>query len=508
MLMKFCIVLLILLLAQATSATEDELPRVIDDIKVRIDNVKQQLSHSPDVITKTGESQRRLNGLNPYTKILGFYQFEGYLDSNEKLTCDTSNSKPALATGVAYGCVDYEALSSMGISSYGLTCEQTSPGSITLGASFYKGAGCTGGVATVNGLSSSMFDQKFECGDILAMTYACEGPILPASKYDGYRVTTFLDNSYCMGQVFSYYNHYKVDTTCLNGNIVQDGTTITKTSCYSSSSMGIDMSISSGCISKMSSTTNREFLKWDMRQTLIGIDLSTWSGDKNAKNIIAFVTTLSEIYGIDYNSFVNIEVTTAPDSASSGIAADVDQITPRRLGSSGVSIDYTIMVQPGFGNSYTKDNIFSEIETKHKAKVSKDCTGEGCFTSILSTVAADVSVSDLSGVTPGAFDVTSEPIVTNGIPGGGNPNPNPNPSGTASDSSSGGGGVGIAVGVTFGVGIIISIGYYKCVYQPKQEAARAAAQSNAPPHGTETANPVQTASAISPTSFPPARQVI
>jgi len=487
MLVKFCIVLPILLLIQAVAGTEHEISQVRDEIEMQLNIVKQQLSPSPDVITTRGD-QRRLMTPNMYSKISGFYQYEAYYDSNNKQTCSTENSEPKVAAGVAYGCVEYPAMASYGVASYGMTCDEPSAGSLTLGAKLFKGAGCTGGEATISGLSPSTLDVNFECDSSTgSIYYSCQGPILPASEYTGYRTTTFLDSCICMGQVFSYANFYIDSVVCDDGYVkTSGGTNLSKASCTCVNGM----STSTGCITKSSTPTKREFLKWDMKQVLNGIDLSTWNSRSfRNKNVVAVITSLAEIYGIDYNSFTSIIVTAGSTSTS----------TDRRLASGSVNIDYTIMVQPGFGNSYTKDNVYSEIETKHKAKVSSGCTTTGCFAPVLDRVATGMSVTDLNGVTAGTFNGASAPVATNGIEGDGD-----DVTPTSKKSTDSGIGAGGIVAILLALCVVGAAAYYKLVILPKQEASLMAAnpaRDEAPPAPAApaapavptTVNPMQTA---------------
>ena len=132
-------------------------------------------------------------------------------------TCSQSGAAPLTASGVAFGCVNMPQMASLGVGAYGLTCTQTKQGGIKLGAQFYKNADCTGGTTSIQGYSASFLDINMSCASPLALSYSCEGPILPAAKYEGWRAVTYMDSDVCMGQVFSYANVYLDNVICDNG---------------------------------------------------------------------------------------------------------------------------------------------------------------------------------------------------------------------------------------------------------------------------------------------------
>lgn len=493
MFVQLCILLPIMLLVQAAAATEvdtaDFSQKATDHVNMHIDHVKQLL------LNPITEGHRKLPSGFRYDKILGYYQLEMYFSGNQG-TCDKGGEAvPKVAAGVAFGCVDFSSNGVAGIGAYGLTCQKTDEG-IKIGAQFYKSSDCTGGTTTMSGMSASPFDlPEMKCTASIPMSYDCAGPILPASLFNGYRTVTYLESDVCMGPVYTYANVYGNDYVCANGE-VKRGSSIWKNSCISVNVLpSWPMSMSTGCISKMGSITTRSFLKWDMTQTLVGINSVNWSG--SSKNTIALLTTLAQIYGIDYNTFTDIKVnaiSSSDASAEVGVGGASDS----------VEVVYTIMIQPGFGNSYTKDNVYANIKAIHESKVSSDCTTNGCFKSILSAVATDMDVSDLSGVTSGTFGGASSPVTTNGQDqpgGGGQPPGQPSGQPPGPKDSAGGGVAGIVVGIVLALVIIGAAGYYKFVYLPKQQAAMAAAtitlkddaQTPSPRTAPSTVNPLQTA---------------
>jgi hypothetical protein len=362
----------------------------------------------------------------------------------------------------------------------------------------YTGPNCTGN--EINTGMGGNYGKSFgACRN--GVKYSCasaNGP--PASRYDGYRVTTYFNTDMCMGQPMSYTDYYNGYNSknffCKDGKVSYKSGTTTRTqtavTCISSTSAitTFKTSVAKGCISAMKSTSERTYIKFNLAQIIKGLSSSVWNKTSNkSKNYIALATALARILSLDYNAIEDLKVT--PKVTSSAPSSGLQAVTPE------VEVTYTIKVQPGFGNDYTEDNVYSSLKSKIADATKATCTGSNCFLPALKSVAPS-SIS--SGVTSTSYDpsATTPPSVVKQVP----TSSSPPASESTTKKSSGAAVAGAVVGSLVFVGAIGGFFYYTRVYKPKQ-LAQAAANMPPAPQVPGASNPVHASPGAANFASPP-----
>lgn len=213
----------------------------------------------------------------------------------------------------------------------------------------------------------------------------------------------------------------------------------------------------------MPTTNTRTFTVFKMLQKIRGVSASVWNGSNKSKNYIALATTLARVLSLDYSDISDLKVT---PKATSRARLLLLQATPE------VEVTYELKVQPGFGNSYTDANIYSDLKSKMASSTKSTCTGDNCF---LSTLKKEAPSSISSGVNEVSYEASTPPQTVRQTPSGIESAPAAAPTSTPTSKSSAGVIAGAVVGALVAVGGIF---YYARVYKPKL-AKDAAAEAGA-----------------------------
>ena len=296
------------------------------------------------------------------------------------------------------------------------------------------------------------------CGEATDyLTFVCAADYVPASLSTGLRYTTFMNTDTCLGQPLSYtdtYNYGPTSYLCEDGNVesfsssTNDTAVVQAVSCGSTPPVNnVTLSMGCGCITAMKSLTQRTFLAWDTTQNIAGLTVAALD---IPNNVIALVTALVQVYGVDYSVIDAVKVV-------NGSASD----TKLQTESSSIDVQFSIMGQPGFGNAYNITDMYADIVAVHEAAIAADCAtaATGCLLTIYQALATALGVpseSIASGL--GIASSTPPTVVVNPN----YPAPDTSSNAAAADEDSNGLGGGAIVGIIFGVAAAVAIGYYVC----------------------------------------------
>ena len=418
---------------------------------------------------------------------------------------DATSTVPVVGMGMAMPCYNLNAearaaakAAGIVLGSVSMRCSQSSETAVKLKVTIYSGDSCDGSVVTLPAGASPMPDIEMGCGATvdpestnvpIPMNMQCiDSPIPPPPKYDGIRMAMYPLNNTCMGYIMGYGDAYNVPNNygfdCENGvvnAVTYDPTSTFKfknIACTAGTNNPFDSSDSSssgsssiGCVTASNvNPAQRTFVSFTMTQIFYGITYNTFMNPANeAKNIMTFIQTLSQIYQIDLSAFKNFVVTAvAPSTNANANVAELAAATP-----AGISVSYEISVEPGNGNDLTDQDAYDLILKRHEDGISTSCTGTDCFNTLLPTKATANGVTDLNTVTASStFNGATPPQKGNGYP----PATKSTPATTEESNNTGAivGGV-IAALVVAGIAFYQYNYYYK-VYLPSvgKEAADAA----------------------------------
>ncbi len=496
---------------QAIDAQKEIMKKVMNHFG--IDGSTALLEAAPRSLRHT---ERKLGGAF-YTSITSYYQGQMFLDSNNQATCSTTGT-PIVGIGVGMGCYSFPNSLPPGVTppsgmpqSVQMTCAQGDAGSITMAAVMWSGSNCDGSVINIpNAGFNQVMPACSQSNGYMWQTCAGTSTTGPASLYNGYRTTTYLNSDVCMGSPYSYYDFYNSASqtyTCDAGNIYEQTpglsqkTVVLPVTCTATSSipdptdpsLSFPMSIGSGCISASSSVSVRTYQQWQMTQTINGVSADTWKS--SPANTISAVAAFADLYGINYE-FI---------SAISFVPA----------GSNAANIVYTVRVQPGYGNDYTTQNVYNSLVTIAQNAVNTNtcdpvisttnpnpnpCLANLIMNRGVANGASSAIQSSLSLPAGGGFLGATQPqIVTTGQPsagGGGTGGGGTGGGDTSSNGATGGGSnAGAIVGALFAVAIVCgAIYYYQYVYL--KAATDAAAKSTFDADSVK--NPVSIGATVAP----------
>jgi len=263
----------------------------------------------------------------------------------------------------------------------------------------------------------------------------------------------------CLGQPLSYvdtYDYGPMSYLCEDGkvescsSITNDTAVVQAVSCGSTPPVNnVTLSKGCGCITAMQSLTQRTFLAWDTTQNIAGL---TAAALDIPNNVIALVTALAQVYGVDYSVIDAVKVVNASASKLNSESTSID-------------VQFSIMGQPGFGNAYNITNMYADIVAVHEAAIAADCAtaASGCLLTIYQALAATLGVpSESTAAGLGAVSSTPPTEVVNPN----YPAPDTSSNAAAADEDSNGLGGGAIVGIIFGVAAAVAVGYY--VYKQKK----------------------------------------
>jgi hypothetical protein len=309
---------------ESAAELQQNAQRMIDERNEAVINIIAD--HLPE-LNREEVHKRRL--FSHYTKYLGYYQFSTFLVDG-KPSC-AAGGAPLTASGIGYGCISLAPHTGSCTEnlpcSFGNSCSESSDG-VKIRGKLYMGKDCTG--AVYSGPGAEQMEAAF---DKLSAFPACENGVkytcaafggLPASLYNGYRVTTYWDTKTCMGNPISYTNYYDSASesfTCEDGQIwSKKGDTTTKKmqNTCTDSPLSTDSSMSYGCVTAMPSLGTREFTMFDMEFNLVGGEpmapkgtrrqlqtnnkQTTDGGSASSVPIINKITAVSSCLGVNYDS--------------------------------------------------------------------------------------------------------------------------------------------------------------------------------------------------------------
>jgi len=357
-----------------------------------------------------------------------------------------------------------------------LDCGSGVGGGVALESTLFNGLSCDGGV--YSGVDGSQYAvQMPPCSpDTGYITSMCAANYEPASLSPGVRFTTYVDSPTCLGSPFSYADTYNYGP---NAYVCEDGdvelvnsavdppqvTVFQEITCAGSAPVNnATTSVGWGCISAMPSLTQRTFLEWQVVQAIDGMSATAID---DASNVIALVTAMAKLYEVDYNVITDVNVVLSDSKAGSGNVRS--GVLDLGADESAINVAFTLMGQPGFGNSYTMSDMYPDLVNLHKTALMANCSTAptGCFYTMYKALATTLGVPSASQGTGFASAVFSAPTTV--------VNPTYPQADTSSNNantpSSGGNGLGggAIFGIVAGALIAIAAGYYYCVVQRSKQ---------------------------------------
>jgi hypothetical protein len=528
-------------LVESAEELQQNAQRMIDERNEAVINIIAD--HLPE-LNREEVHKRRL--FSHYTKYIGYYQFSTFL-VNGKPSC-AAGGAPLTATGVGYGCISLAPHSGSCPEnlpcSFGNSCSESSDG-VKIGGKLYMGKDCTG--AVYSGPGAEQMEAAFDklsafpaCKNGVKYTCAAAGG-LPASLYNGYRVTTYWDSKTCMGNPISYIDYYDSASksfTCENGQIwskMGSTTTQVKQNTCTASPLSTDSSMSYGCVAAMPSLGTRDFTTFKMKFRLSGARMARrglqgeplpridWG---NAANKIALKCSLAATLQVDCDAISSVTFSPARNFDSDDRQTNVDDdamhvgLSRDRFGGTEIQDDdfigpdyrvsFTVRAQDkfntySFGPTGVQDDDFSvsnfpqSMQKRASHRTRPDCFGKQCFSAFWKAFAppsirAQVpGIKYISSTSPSTIHQTPSGIVT----------ADPAPASKGPDGTSG---AGIAAAVVGGFVVVGGIGfyYYTQVYKPKlaKHVAEGAGMASAP-QVQEASNPVHASSGAATSALPP-----